>query len=167
MTKVIKFQCPEYQFDNLNVDAVGKCIDAQLVENFADMNIVLRGIQSEKHDLPKEELVKYILDTGTDYYQSDSDNAVKVSDKKIDMFGLKCKVIAPIALPTLQGFHIFKPKCLEKPQRKIDIWMVYDAAQLENVEYMHSHYNVIAHDGYVFKDQNDKQSALIGLLIIE
>jgi len=167
MTQIIEFKCPDYQFDNLDVDAVSKCIDAQLIENFANMDIVLRGIQSDKHKLRKPELVKYILDTGTDYYQTDSDNAVKVSDKKIDMFGLGCKAIIPITLPTLQGFHILKPKCLEKPQQKIDIWMVYDASQLENVEYMHSYHHVMARDGYVFKKPDDKQSALIGLLIIE
>jgi hypothetical protein len=55
---------------------------------------------------------------------------------------------------------------LERPQLRVDIWMIYDANQLENVEYNHSYYNVKARDGYLFKNPNSKPDALLGVFVI-
>lgn len=165
--KTIHITCPEYQFENLDLDKVSKCIDNALIENFADKNIVLRGIQSKKHDLPKDQLVRQIQETGFDRTGSDDINAVKVNNRHIDIFGLACVVKRPITLPILEGFHKWKPKSLERPQTQVDIWMVYDATKLSNVEYFHSHYKVMAHDGYVFKDPTNKPDFLLGILVID
>jgi len=45
--------------------------------------------------------------------------------------------------------------------------MIYDADQLENVEYNHGYYNVKARDGYVFKNPDNKKDTLLGVLVIE
>ena len=165
-TKLLNLNCPEYQFDDLDVEKVGNCIDDVLIANFGGKNIVLRGTQSEKHDMQKEEFVSRILSTGTDRFEHDNNSAINVNDKPIDLFGYVCKVEKPISARVLNGFHTWKPMSLEKPQRKVDVWMIYDAEQLENVEYFHSHYKVLAHDGYVFKNPNHKTEALLGVLVI-
>ena len=167
-SKLLHIQCPEYKFDeNLNLKKAGQCIDAALIDSFVNKNVVLRGIQSGKHEIPKDKIIEQILKTGSDRFESENSNEVKVSDIDIDLFGLACKIAGSISLPILDGFHKWKPKCLERPQRRLDIWMIYDANQLENVEYFHNHYKVMAHDGYVFKDPKHKTKALLGVLVID
>jgi len=165
--KTVRITCPEYQFENLNLDKVSKCIDDALIENFAGKNIILRGIQSKKHGLPKDQIVRQIQETGYDRTGSDDINAVNVNDRYIDIFGLACVVKSPITLPILEGFHKFKPKSLECPQLQLDVWMIYDATKLTNVEYFHDHYKVMARDGYVFNNPEHKQDSLLGILIID
>jgi len=80
--------CPDYRFgNNLDLSKVASEIDNALIDNFGGQNIVLRGIQSEKHDLSKDELIKLIVETGSDRYDFDNSNKVKVSDTHIDLFG--------------------------------------------------------------------------------
>lgn len=168
MTTVLKhISCPDYQFNNLDLVKVSQCIDGALIDLFANQKVVLRGIQSEKHDLPKNQLVQQIVSTGTDRYGTESKNEIKVSDRPIDLFGFACVAKNPMTLSVLEGFHKWKPKSLERPQLKADIWMVYDADQLENVEYNHGYYGVKARDGYLFKNPNNKPGALLGVLVID
>jgi hypothetical protein len=158
--------CPDYQFDSLDLNKISQCIDRSIINKFADQKIVIRGIQSEKHDIPKDKLVQLILDTGTDRHGAKSDHAIKVNDRPIDLFGFGCKAHGPLTLSVLEGFHKWKPMSLERPQLRVDIWMIYDANQLENVEYNHSYYNVKARDGYLFKNPNSKPDALLGVFVI-
>lgn len=72
-----------------------------------------------------------------------------------------------MSLSILEGFHKWKPRCLEKPQTRADIWMIYDTTKLENIEYNHSYYNVKASDGYVFKDKSNAVDSLLGILVID
>lgn len=168
MNTIVKhISCPYYQFDNLDLDKVSQCIDSALIDLFANKKIVIRGIQSEKHNLPKEQLIQQIINTGSDRYGSENKNEVKVSDRPIDLFGFACVAKSPMTLSVLEGFHKWKPMCLERPKRKVDIWMVYDASQLNNVEYNHSYYNVKAKDGYTFKDPLNKQKSLLGVFVID
>ncbi|HUC96378.1 MAG TPA: hypothetical protein VMR16_01805 [Candidatus Saccharimonadales bacterium] len=166
-TLVEHISCPDYQFDNLDLNKVSKCIDKALIDKFANRKVVIRGIQSEKHDLPKEQLVQKIIATGSDRYGSASKYEVKVNDRPIDLFGFACVAKSPMTLSVLEGFHKWKPMSLERPQLRADIWMVYDAMQLENVEYNHGYYKVKAKDGYIFKNPNRKQDALLGVFVID
>lgn len=167
-TKCIYITCPPYKFDgNIDLEVVSKIIDNCLIDNFSNNNIALRGIQSEKHNINKQAIIDHILRTGSDKYDPGSKNEIKVSDKHIDFFGYACKITSsPITLNTLEGFHKWKPKSLEKPQLKVDIWMIYDSNQLNNIEYNHSYYNVKANDGFTFKKPGNKLACLIGLIII-
>ena len=165
--KLIYVDCPEYNFGTeLDYDLVSAKIDNVIDYNFHDQNVIIRGIQSDKHDLTKDELIKYIIKTGTDKYAQSSEISADVNDKPIDLFGYNCIIDHPIVMQFLEGFHKFKPKCLEAPQYKIDIWMFYDASQLECVEYTHKIYNVKVSDGYIFKDPNNKHNALLGIIVI-
>lgn len=167
MSTIIQhISCPDYQFDNLNLNKISKCIDDAIISKFANKSVVVRGIQSEKHDLPKEQLIQRILETGSDRYAGENKNEIKVNDRPIDLFGYACIAKSPMTLSVLEGFHRWKPMCLERPQLRVDIWMVYDADQLENVEYHHSYYGVMAKDGYLFKNKNKKQDALLDIVVI-
>ena len=161
--------CPDYQFDKLDIAKVSNCIDRVIIEKFSGNKIVLRGIQSEKHNIPKEQSIQQILQTGTDRNESGHINARKVNDIYIDLFGFACEVKSgsALTLSVLEGFHKWKPMSLEQPQRRVDIWMIYDASQLDNVEYTHGDYNVKARDGYIFKNPKNKSGALVGLIVID
>ena len=168
MTPVLKhISCPDYQFDNLDLVKVSQSIDSVLIDLFANQKVVIRGIQSGKHELPKEQLVQQIIDTGSDRYAQESKNEVKVNDRPIDLFGYACIAKSPMTLSVLEGFHKWKPMSLERPQRKADIWMIYDSGQLENIEYNHGYYGVKARDGYLFKNPDNKPGALLGVLVID
>jgi len=166
--KCIYLTCPTYKFDeNIDLKNISLIIDNSLIDNFYDKNVVLRGVQSEKHNISKQEIINHILATGSDKYETTSSKEVNVSDEQIDLFGYGCKINkSPITLSIIEGFHKWKPKSLEKPQLKVDIWMIYDANQLNNIEYNHSYYGVKASDGYTFKNPDDKQTALIGVIVI-
>ncbi len=167
MTKIIKTDCPEYNFDREpDLKKIGKKIDKVLTDNFNSKDIILRCVQSGKHE-SKQALIDHIIRSGSDYYEAESHKATNMADRKIDLYGYACTVgKSNIGYHMLEGFHIFKPKCLEKPQYPVDIWMIYNPEQLENVEYLHQRYNVIARDGYLFKNKDDKRKVLIGLIIV-
>ncbi|NTW62214.1 hypothetical protein HGB25_02285 [Candidatus Saccharibacteria bacterium] len=168
MVPIFHTSCPDYNFSNLDLEKVSKVIDDVLMDSFLGKEVVTRGVQSEKHNIEKSELIKLIAEKGTDRYSVDSENQIKVSDRPIDLFGYSCKVEGKnICLPVLEGFHKWKPMCLEVPQRKVDLWMVYDRHQLQNVHYNHGHYGVVAKDGYLFKDQNNKAKSLIGIIVLD
>lgn len=169
MTKVIKISCPEYTFNKaLDLTAISRVIDKEIVNNFVGLNVIIRGIQSEKHNTGKNELIDIILHNGYDRTVKDHQGEVAVSSKAIDLFGYACKIEQPpIVLPILEGFHKWKPKSLEKPQRRVDIWMIYDAEKLTSVEYTHEHYGVTANDAYLFKNPLKKPEALLGLIVID
>lgn len=170
MVKVFSVSCSAYDFKGgLDLTKVSRSIDEVLLAHFKNRSVVLRGIQSQNHpDLSKTELISFIRKTGSDRLNTTTEREATVSDKPIDFFGYECVIKKqPIVLPVLEGFHIYKPKSLEKPQKQVDIWMVYDADQLQNVEYLHGRYGVKAKDGYLFKNPKDKPAALLGILVID
>ena len=165
----MKIKIPSYKFNsNLDISKISSEIDGVIKSNFYGQKIVVRGLQSTKHALSKSDLIDKILDFGSDRYSLSNSNARLVNDKPIDIFGYGCEVDdSPITLSVLEGFHKYKPMCLEKPQRKVDIWLIYDADKLKNVEYHHKQYDVQAKDGYLFRDSKNQKDALIGVIIIE
>lgn len=169
MSKLVEIAVPQYKFNNdLNLESVSKAIDYHLLANFKGKKVVIRGIQSAKHTLPNNKLIQQIIDTGVDRYVEGSKNEVKVTDKPVDLFGYACTLEKrPVVLPILEGFHKWKPKSLERPQSRVDIWMIYDVSQLQNVEYTHKLYNVKAKDGYIFLDSGQKETALLGVIVIK
>jgi len=97
--------CPDYQFDpKLDLTKVSSVIDNILIDNFHNQDVVIRGIQSGKHNLVKDKLIELITKTGSDYNSLDNSNKVTVRDKRIDLFGLSCKVAAPITISILEVF---------------------------------------------------------------
>jgi len=170
MPIVIRINCPDYVVgENLDLEKVSKCVAKVLQKNFQGKKIILRGIQSKKHATPKEQLIQKILDNGTDRNDLECADEAKVNDKPIDLFGYSCEIgtSLPNVLPLLEGFHKWKPKALERPQHQVDLWLVYEASQLKNVEYTHGLYGVKANDGYIFKEPQSKSEALLGIVVIE
>ena len=71
---------------------------------------------------------------------------------------------AGITKKILEGFHKYKPKCEERPQYPVDIWMIYDKDSFDNIEYMHPRLKVMAKDKWKQKKANNK--SLLKLIIV-
>jgi hypothetical protein len=167
--KLHYIDCPAYTLsDNMDLNAVSQCIDSEIRRLFTGQEILLRGIQSGKHSMPKEHLIQDILSNGTDKITDDRGPAGNDGATGIDIHASHVVVSGqdPLTHFTLRAFHEFKPKAQERPKLRVDIWMIYNPSQLDNIEYLHPRHHVIARDGYRFKNPNNKTDALLGLIVI-
>lgn len=127
------------------------------IQKIAKKNrVLIRGIQSGKHDGDREILVQKIIQEGTDGYSEEQDSHRVIFAAPYD--GLRTiKFI-------LSGFHEFKPKCEERPQYPVDIWMVFSESAFKNIEYIHPKHNTKANDKWQVLDEAN--IGLIGVIII-
>ncbi|MCB9823096.1 hypothetical protein H6800_02370 [Candidatus Nomurabacteria bacterium] len=169
--KIVKVSIPEYDTSKeLNLKGISKKIDHALVKNFDGKKVILRAVSSEAHDKSQAELVEVIKNTGSDRYDpiKKGDRYDNVHDKQIDLFG-QTKIIQSgknLSIFILKGFHVYGQKYHKKPSNKMDIWMVYDRSKLKYVTHYYEKYMVMKRDGYIFRDQNNKAGALLGILVI-
>lgn len=182
MTKIVKLICDDYKFDtNSNPFAfnakspkslveVAELLDGAIRKNFDGQNILIRMIQFGKHESKhsREELIKHILKTGSDYYEQNSENASEAPGIKIDMYAAR---FVPFdkessTLTLLEAFHKWKPKCEERPQYPVDIILIYDYDTYNTIKYKHPRYKVEADDAYKLKTGKNRSDSLIAALVI-
>ncbi|MDQ5886618.1 MAG: hypothetical protein QG628_1015 [Patescibacteria group bacterium] len=169
--KIIHIDIPEYtKEENLNLTTVASKIDAALLTQFPGEKVVLRTLSSEDHGILKDELVRTISELGTDRYNPtrEGDRYNNIEAKQIDLFGRIC-TIKPgnlMSKSLIEGFHIYGAQFHGRPSSKMDIWLIYDRAQLRAVSYTQSQSKSLKRDGYIFKNINDKKSALLGIIVI-
>ena len=68
-------------------------------------------------------------------------------------------------LRILEGFHKYKPRCEERPQYPVDIWLVFQAKAYENIEYLHPRHNVLARDKW--RRINPSEAGLVKIISID
>lgn len=136
-----------------SVDSIASIIDNELRRNFSMDKTLVRGIQSARHDLRRDELIGLIIKNGSDYYRDSG--ATDIFATEFDEDSVKM---------ILEGFHMFKPKCAESPQYIVDVWMVFDQNSFDNVEYLHPRHKTIANDKWRVK--HPKDNGLRGILVI-
>ena len=136
---------------------IARKINDAIEKYFDNNNVLVRGIQSGKHkDIDRSELIKNISMTGSDGYSEELDGLGVI---------FATPYIGLITIETiLSGFHEFKPKCEERPQYPVDIWMIFDKNVFNNIEYIHPGQNVKANDKWQIKNKSD--NGLKGLLVI-
>ena len=149
---------PEYNFDKKTnpysfhlasprkLDGIAQKIELAINSDKSDNIFLVRGIQSKHYALSRDELIKTIRRNNTD--GSISDNG------SFEIYAAPFE--AGITKKILEGFHKYKPKCLERPQYPVDIWMIYDKDSFDNIEYMHPRLNVMAKDRWKLKQSNNK-----------
>lgn len=162
---VVFLSIPEYFFESSindfawdaverkSVDNIASIIDDGLRRNFSMGKTLVRGIQSVRHDLRRDELIGLIIKNGSDYYRDSG--ATDIFATEFDEDSVKM---------ILEGFHMFKPKCAESPQYIVDVWMVFDQNSFDNVEYLHPRHKTIANDKWRVK--HPKDNGLRGILVI-
>ena len=124
------------------------------VRSSSDDDLLVRGVQSAKHERTKKQLLAKILAGGRDYEDPDEPDTIYAAPYEGDDDILKI----------LEGFHVFKPKCEERPQHPVDIWLIYSTKAYQNIEYLHPRHNVLAHDKWQRIDPTN--SGLIAIITI-
>jgi len=162
----VKIKILEYNFDKQNnpysfhltppreIDGIARKIELAITRGKPEKPILVRGIQSGHHDLSRDELIKTIRQNGTDIYGSDTG--------KIEIYATPFE--AGIIKRVLEGFHKYKPKCEERPQYPVDIWMIYDKYAFENIEYLHPRHKVMTKDKWEQKNAN--KNGLLNIIIV-
>ena len=139
---------------SITLEDIAKNISLEIDSLSEENNLIIRGIQSGKHDLSKEDLLQVIINNGREYENTAELNTIFAAPYE------SMDTIQHI----LEGFHKYKPKSEERPQYPVDIWLIFDARAYENVEYLHPRHNVLARDKWKRVDSNN--NGLIGLIVI-
>lgn len=146
-----------YAYDSkpkTSVEPAADVISETISSLIGEKRVLVRGIQSGRHAIPKADLVKIIEENGADYQHNGSiANEMYASPFSSD-----------VIFKILEGFHVYKPKSEERPQYPVDIWMIYSADSYENIEYLHPRHKVLAKDKWRRKD--DSQSGLFAMVVI-
>lgn len=149
----------------------GKIIDDELKKHFLGKHVVLRVIGSMEHPNKSiDELISIISTTGTDRYDPfrKGDRYENLENKKIDFFALDFVIDKNEGYSEnfLEPFYFWAVADRGYPIR-IDIMIIYDYSKLEQVEHTYQgRENEIKRDGFCFKDQNNKNKAILGIIKI-
>lgn len=151
-----------YKFDadpRLGLERVAAHIDQLLGEHFSGRNVLVRAVQSAKHDgMMRERFIKFIIDNGLDYLLTPGNGFYAA--------GFLPFTRGSSILGILEGFHRWKPKSEEIPQDIADIWMVFDAEQHEAMPYVHPRYETLPKDKYQIKQGYLQRESLLAIIVI-
>jgi hypothetical protein len=151
--RIVTIKIPEYTFDQLHnpysfhlstpkkLDSIAQKLELAITNSNSDKPLLIRGVQSGRHNAHRGELINTIKQKGTDIHKSDTG--------KVEIFAAPFE--SGIIMRILEGFHKYKPKNEERPQYPVDIWIVYDLDAFENVEYLHPRLNVVVKDKWLQK----------------
>lgn len=183
--KVIEISLPEYKIDKRpNYDKLGRKIDKIIEQNFPDGKYIIRAIGADNHpNLSLNELVKIILKSGTDRYDSKRE---AVCHKEFSMYDyeihagtmkIKDSKIVPNKedkYKTIFGgfiYNFYENAPLDRGYSvRIDLLLIYDANKLEPAKLINSKFKkvrpAIEKCLYKFKNPKKKKEALIGIIKI-
>ncbi|HZM64260.1 MAG TPA: hypothetical protein VFB59_03955 [Candidatus Saccharimonadales bacterium] len=169
--KVLSVAVPQYIVDTEpDHKAVGKIVDEVIKQNFAGQTIIVRGLSSTAHpNKTVDELVEIIRREGTDRYDPEvaGDRYENSKGKHIDLFAFRRKVTPKMELfkHISWGFYHGARAIHGKPVR-IDLLTVYGASKLRAVAHQYEGRNDRKRDGFVFKNPENKKSALLAVVKI-
>lgn len=156
-------QAPDHQ-------DVGQKLDDLLKQHFFGKKVVIRCIGSQDHPgLSLDELTNLVVKTGTDKYDPNRmgvgyEEFVK-KGIQVDFYGEAIEITKDVKI---MAQAIWEMHHSAKGDRgfgvHVDLVLIYDAAKLDMVMNLYSHHPTS--DGFVFKDQDNKQAALLGVIKI-
>lgn len=161
--KIVHLAIPEYKYDikenpfafdaeqPRDVAPIADRLNVEITERFEGKNILVRAVQCGHFTLQRHQLIKSIVAHGGDQVFRRGN---EVSDT-IYALGFEPWTKESTVLKTLEGFHKFKPKSEERPHYPVDIWMIFDAENYENVEYLHPRHGVTARDKWQAKSPSN------------
>lgn len=172
-TPWVELDIPKIYFDKQpDFKKIGKKLDALLRKHFFGKNIVVRALSSQEHkDKDVEKLIEIIKKLGYDRYDPgrEGDRYENIENKHIDFFALPFKIEkkGEYFRYLIEPFYFWPIHDRGEPI-KIDIAIVYDLSKLELVEHQYKgRESEIKKDGFVFKDQNNRSDAVIGIILIQ
>lgn len=170
--KLLTVSVPQYSADTEpDHKVVGRPVDDLLKKHFMGQKVLIRGLGSQEHPGKSvDELIEIIRTTGTDRYdpKRTGDRYTNAGDKHFDLCALR-RTISPRSEIFWQLSWSFYNSPLKErgyPVR-VDILTIYDPKQLKAVTYSPvGHKGRIMRDGFVFRNPDDKASAVLGIIKI-
>jgi len=168
---VYKIKIPEYQVKTKpDFKTISKKIDSFLIKKFLGQKIAIRCLGSQDHPgKTVNQLIKIIKKLGTDRYDPKriGDRYENIENKKIDFFATDYKINKKgnYLEHFLRSFYLYPIKIGERPI-KVDIIILYDRTKLKKVFHHYKDRPEIKNDGFVFKNPENKTSALEGIVRI-
>ena len=166
---VYSVKVPEYDVRKMPDHAlVGAKIDRVIKKRFLGQKVAIRCLGSQEHrGKPIGELVAIIKKMGTDKYDParTGEKYDNVENKRIDFFALDFKITEKgnYMEKFIEPFYTYPIQEGRKPIR-IDIVIVYDIAKLRCVVHRYEGRNDVKRDGFVFKDPENKPTAVKGIV---
>jgi len=166
---VYNLALPQYKPDiEPNDKELGRLLDDEIKKHFLGQDILVRGVASSEHsDMATDELVGIIRQTGTDRYDIErkGDRYENIGSKHIDLFAFPINYSADTEMMHMLfwGFY-HSAKGIHGYPMRIDIVTIYDATQMEQILHQYEGRDDIKDDGFVFKNPNDKLSALKAII---
>ena len=172
---VYQVKIPEYNFreGKPDIDFVSSKILSCLRKHFHGRRIAFRLLGSFEHlGKSADDLVKIIKKLGYDRYNPEKlgDKYENIENKKIDFFALDFRVgnskQEECVKWAIDSFYNWPLKTRNYPVR-VDIGIVYDLSKLKIIKHRYKgREKEIKRDGFVFKDQNNKPTAVKAIIKI-
>ena len=171
MTKLLELVILTHQPGKVpNHELVGNKLDELLKECFMDKNVVIRCIGSQDHpNFSLNELTNIVVRTGTDKYDSGRMGVgyEEFVNKgiRVDFYGEPVKITKDTTVMSQAIWEMHHSAIGDRGFGvHIDLVLIYDIEQLDMVMNLYRHHPTS--DGFVFKDPENKQAALLGVIKI-
>ena len=175
MTKnipVYSISLPEYRVDQKpDYEDVGAKIDVTIQKNFLGKKVCIRALGSQDHTLSKENLVKRIMEEGTDKYDPNKQSFWHGWDvyknKGIDLFACFKKVTRDFHFMHEVVGDFYEGALADRGYSvRVDLLLFYDPNKLEMIPIKYAE-DDIGEDAWKFKFPEKKRDALMGIIIID
>lgn len=169
---VYSIKIPEYDVKSKpDWEKIGAKIDVLIKEKFLGKKVAIRCLGSQEHKGKSiNDLVKIIKKLGHDRYdpKRKGDRYENVENKKIDFFAMdfNIKGRTKIMEKFIEPFYLYPQTIRNAKPIRLDIIIVYDLSKLKRVLHTYRGRKDMKRDGFVFKDQKNKQDALMGIIKI-
>jgi len=144
---------------------IAEQIDAHLRDKYEGQKVVIRSLSASEHQEPLDDIIERIKSTGTD--RNEPEKQGRGYEKvNCDFFGTYHEVhkSSNMIEPAIRKFYE-KPKENGKPPMKVDLVLIYEAEHVEKVPYEDKDHDM--HDAYKFRNPDNKQAALKGIIKIK
>lgn len=166
---VYQITVPEYTVKTKpDWNVIGTKIDKIIKKHFLGKEVVIRCLTISEHPSKSvEDIVNIIRKRGTDRYdpEREGDRYDNIEGKHIDFFALPFTIRehTKIMENFIEPFYLTGKRYGER--NRVDIAILYDRTKVKRVIHTYSD-GRRKHDGYIFKDQENKKDALLGILKI-
>ncbi|SDT22163.1 hypothetical protein [Actinopolymorpha singaporensis] len=165
---VFDIDVPQYRVDTEpDHRAVGRVVDAELRKLFLGRTVVVRGIGAQHHPgRTVDDLIEIVCRLGTDRYDPDraGDRYDNLQNKRIDLFAFRRRATPRMRLFEAMSWGFYHSSiAVHGVPVRLDLLLIYDAAQLREVVHQYEGRDDRKRDGYVFRDPDRKPEALLGI----
>jgi|SRR3989344_9607256 len=168
---IYEISLPEYTINQKpKYDQIGVKLDLFIKQHFLGKKVCIRAVGSQDHKLAKTDLIKRIIEQGTDKYEKDKHSFWNewdvYRDKGIDLFACFKKITKDFHFMHEVIGDFYEGALADRGYSiRIDILLFYDPDKLENIPIKYAE-NDIGEDAWKFKFPEQKKEALIGIIQI-